>query len=158
MERSLRLFLLLLVMIFVAMPVAADEPPAAKETIAKTYNEVSNIDINVYDPLSKDLIDVYYGIIQVPSTGTVSIYGGTESYMICDSIEVRLVLQQWTGSSWTSIRSFIFINNNSNRVIGSRQVQVEGGKHYRLVTYHKAVSGSIVDDDKSDATLSVYVP
>ena len=78
MQRNLKLFLLLLVMIFVAMPVAADEPPAGKETIAKTYNEVSNIDINVYDPLSKDLIDVYYGIVQVPSTGTVSIYGGTE--------------------------------------------------------------------------------
>jgi hypothetical protein len=157
MRKILAVFLLILIIMSVmSVPVLASKDSAPTAAVHQTRAELLS-QINPEEAESRDyLIEEWYSEIRSIGNGQVSLYGWTRCNTTCDSVSVELQLQQWNGSNWLTIGTYVFEAFNTDYNWGVRTVSVATGDHYRVKSYHRAEDGSIYDQTNA-VTQSVYV-
>lgn len=157
MRKILEVFLLILIIMSVmSVPVLASKDSAPTAAVHQTRAELLS-QINPEEAESRDyLIEEWYSEIRSIGNGQVSLYGWTRCNTTCDSVSVELQLQQWNGSNWLTIGTYVFEAFNTDYNWGVRTVSVATGDHYRVKSYHRAEDGSIYDQTTA-VTQSVYV-
>jgi hypothetical protein len=157
MRKILAVFLLILIIMSVmSVPVLASKDSAPTAAVHQTRAELLS-QINPEEAESRDyLIEEWYSEIRSIGNGQVSLYGWTRCNTTCDSVSVELQLQQWNGSNWLTIGTYVFEAFNTDYNWGVRTVSVATGDHYRVKSYHRAEDGSIYDQTTA-VTQSVYV-
>jgi hypothetical protein len=156
MRKILAVFLLILIIMSVmSVPVLASKDSAPTAAVHQTRAELLS-QINPEEAESRDyLIEEWYSEIRSIGNGQVSLYGWTRCNTTCDSVSVELQLQQWNGSNWLTIGTYVFEAFNTDYNWGVRTVSVATGDHYRK-SYHRAEDGSIYDQTNA-VTGGVYV-
>jgi hypothetical protein len=157
MRKILAVFLLILIIMSVmSVPVLASKDSAPTAAVHQTRAELLS-QINPEEAESRDyLIEEWYSEIRSIGNGQVSLYGWTRCNTTCDSVSVELQLQQWNGSNWLTIGTYVFEAFNTDYNWGVRTVSVATGDHYRVKSYHRAEDGSIYDQTNA-VTGGVYV-
>jgi hypothetical protein len=157
MRKILAVFLLILIIMSVmSVPVLASKDSAPTAAVHQTRAELLS-QINPEEAESRDyLIEEWYSEIRSIGNGQVSLYGWTRCNTTCDSVSVELQLQQWNGSNWLTIGTYVFEAFNTDYNWGVRTVSVATGDHYRVKSYHRAEDGSIYDQTTA-VTGGVYV-
>jgi hypothetical protein len=164
MRKGFIVFLLVLLVLSVI-----NVPVFAAESINETSDQISNKDvahhtreslksqINSEEAKSGDyLIDDWYCEIREMDNGKVELYGWTQCNRNCEEVSVELQLQQWTGSSWTTLGTYEFAGFDTNYTWGKKNVSVTGKNSYRVKSRHYAQDGSVTDQTTA-ATEGIYV-
>jgi hypothetical protein len=164
MKKGLIVFLFsLLVLSVINVPVLAAEPTAdTSNTVsnkAVAHHSRANLksQINSEEAKSGDyLIEEWHCEIRDLNNGKVEVYGWTQCNRNCEEVSVELQLQQWTGSSWTTLGTYQFAGFDTNYTWGKKNVSITRGNSYRVKSRHYAEDGSI-SDQTSATTEGVYV-
>ena len=95
------------------------------------------------------IIAVTESLLEWVGTNTLEIYGGTEVPPNYDAY-VKVELQQWNGTSWTTIKTWT--DRYESYAMVSRNYAVMSGYTYRLKLTHKAYdsNGNLIE------TLTTY--
>jgi hypothetical protein len=113
-------------------------PPPASDMVARYVSNSSRLSINS-TTLSASDIYLNLGITTIgkTSSGDIGMSGTTTAYSIVSTIGVKLSLQQWSGSSWTSIyTSSDTTSSNAASVTMTASRSAAKGYYYRLVGTH----------------------
>jgi hypothetical protein len=130
-------------------PLVAAAPISASENYSVSHNERDFLKekIKGYEVQTDDyLIDIWHCQIRDVGNGNVELYGYTKCNRECDKVSVKLVLQQLSGSSWIDLKSYTFVDYQSDYAYGAKTVPVSRGKYYRVKSYHYAEDGSLEDE------------
>ncbi len=112
-----------------SVPVLASKDSAPTAAVHQTRAELLS-QINPEEAESRDyLIEEWYSEIRSIGNGQVSLYGWTRCNTTCDSVSVELQLQQWNGSNWLTIGTYVFEAFNTDYNWGVRTVSVATGNH-----------------------------
>lgn len=147
--KALRLLVSVLLLLSLFSPMAAASPIPSAESYAVSHNERDFLKqkIKGHEVQTDDyLIDVWHSQIRDVGDGNVELYGYTQCGRACDEVSVKLVLQQLSGSSWIDIKSYTFVDYQSDYAYGAKTVQVSRGSYYRVKSYHYAEDGSLTDE------------
>lgn len=123
--------------------------------LAEDHAEISwSNPATTYSTLSFTYIDS--GISKVSST-SVYVSAETEANQTCSSIGGTLYVQQWTGSTWSTVKTINFFADNASSHSVSRTVTVDSGYSYRVKVSHQALT---LDTSKyaTSTTASITVP
>ncbi len=155
------ILLIIVIFIVINIPVmaASEVSNQLSDTNAAAHHTRQDLksQINPEEAKSDDyLIQQWYCEIRVINSGQVSLYGWTRCVRDCDSVDVELQLQRWTGSSWTTLGTYVFRGFYTDYCWGIRTVSVSGGHYYRVKSYHRARDGSLYDQTTA-YTQAIYV-
>lgn len=88
--------------------------------------------------------------------GTVYVSGQTYCYRTADTVKVTVYVQRLSGDDWYTVSQRTYTNNNAYSVVGEYNVAVTPGYFYRVVGYHSATKGGIVETENSQ-TSGIWV-
>jgi len=147
--KAFRLLVSVLLLLFLFSPLATAAPISSTESHAVSHNEKDLLKqkIKGYEVQTDYyLIDIWHSQIRDVGNGNVELYGYTQCNRTCGKVSVKLVLQQQSGSSWIDLKSYTFVDYQSDYAYGVKTVPVSRGSYYRVKSYHYAEDGSFADE------------
>lgn len=84
--------------------------------------------------------------------GTVYISGQTYCYRTADTVSVTVYVQRLVGNDWYTVSQRTYTDDNAYSVVGEYNVAVSRGYYYRVVGYHSATKGGVVETENSQTS------
>lgn len=88
-------------------------------------------------------------IVGNQGNGEIAITGSTGCVYVCDSVYLNLYLEQYSGGTWKSYRSWEYIDYNTSVLNKSISLSVPKGYYYRGRAYHACRVGSTKESGSS---------
>lgn len=95
--------------------------------------------------------------ISKSSSTSVRVSATTSANQTCSSIGGTLLVQQWTGSTWSTVKTIDFYADNASSHSVDRVVTVESNYSYRVKVSHHAITLE-TSKTATSTTSSVSVP
>ena len=136
---------LLLVMTTTAF--AKDRPPAPTEGVAAGSTVAVSEMRSMVQPLASALeIDYASNAISRRSSTCVRLSAITSTFMVCDKITNKFILQKWNGSAWVDYTSSVSISGYiMYEFICTTDKYIPSNAYYRVKTVHYAYRGTETD-------------
>jgi hypothetical protein len=131
------------------------KPPKPTEgTEASEPNLGTSIDVRAeYDQNSSDLFYDYY--CSITNTGTdLYLQGATKSKYLSDQVKLTLYLQEWDGSQWVDLKSWVFGKFDAQSITEGAREDYEHEKYYRARAKHFIEYG---DQSETQNSTSSYI-
>jgi hypothetical protein len=116
--------------------VESTDPTVGTGKVNRTKTQ-KNEDSNI-SQTSTSLIADGESVIRKTASGKVNVSGYTQTYNIASIIGFRITLQQWTGSSWSNIKTWSFEGAKAAYISDNSDYYVSKNYYYRVVCTHYA--------------------
>lgn len=91
------------------------------------------------------------------SSNSISVYGMTQCYHVCDDLYLSLYLERKVDGSYATYKSWDFSTTDASNFSKSLVVSVPSGYYYRIRGYHAASDGGSAREYVTTLTSGIYV-
>ena len=130
-----------------AIPTYADTtvPELGKVVDGSTLLEDDSSETILYNLTRGNILNRGYARVSDNNDGTVNAYGSVVAAVICDRLELTILLQRYNGSGWSDVASRSYSATNTGLLSKSFNVSVSGGYYYRVKAACVAKDGGAIE-------------
>ena len=102
-------------------------------------------EVTLYNRARGNILNRGIARVSDNGNGTVNAYGAVVGAVICDTMELTIQLQRYTGSYWTEVTTKSYSASNIGILSRSFNASVPGGYYYRVKAACVAKDGGAIE-------------
>lgn len=114
----------------------------------------NSIKMDFNETSSNQFISITNSTLQDMGNQTVSITASTRTISIVDTLNLKVYLERWTGSTWSVINSWSDSDSRTNVHNFNTLHSVISGDYYRVRATHTVINDGITENEN---TLTSYI-